>query len=252
MGRSGRDDGDTPDADFADSKKPDPTYADGMRKGLPVALALIPIGLTFGVLGRLDGLGTIAPVAFSALTFSASAQFAATGVVAVGGSIAAAVVSAGLLNSRFVPMGVAASSAFTGGRLRRAVQAQALADASWVLASRGDGTFDRKLLIGATVPQYVSWIAATWAGAIVGSQIGDPSRFGIDAVFPAFFLALLAGEVRDLRRLQVALVAAAITLALVPVLPPGIPLVAACAASLLAFLPPSAPRSDGPPRPAES
>lgn len=249
MARGGGDD-DNADADVSRTDEPGTTYADGIRKGLPIALALIPIGMTFGVLGRLDGWGTAAPVAFSALTFSASAQFAATGVVAVGGGIAAAVVSVGLLNSRFVPMGIAASSAFTGGRLRRAAQAQALVDASWVLASRGDGTFDRKLLIGATVPQYVLWIFGTWIGAIVGSHIGDPSRFGLDAVFPAFFLALLAGELRDRRKVQVALIAVVITLVLVPLVPPGIPLIAACAASLLAIWPPSSPRSSSSPRPA--
>jgi 4-azaleucine resistance transporter AzlC len=226
------------DPDVYDQIEPGPTYADGIRKGLPIALALIPIGMTFGILARLDGWGTVAPVAFSTLTFSASAQFAATGVVAAGGSIVAAVVSAGLLNSRFVPMGVAASSAFTGGRLRRAAEAQTLVDASWVLASRGDGTFDRKLLIGATLPQYVAWILGTWLGAIAGSHIGDPSRFGLDAVFPAFFLVLLVGEVRNRQKLQVALLAGVITLFLVPLVPPGIPLIAACAASLLALRPP--------------
>lgn len=249
MGRGGRDDD---DAGVCHVDKPDPTYVDGIRKGLPIALALIPIGMTFGVLGRLGGWGTAAPVVFSVLTFSASAQFAATGVVAVGGSIAAAVVSAGLVNSRYVPMGAAASSAFTGGRLRRAAQAQALVDASWVLASRGDGTFDRKLLIGATVPQYAFWIFGTWVGAVAGSHIGNPSRFGLDAVFPAFFLALLVGELRDRRKLRVALVAVVITLVLVPLAPPGIPLIAASAASLLAFWPPSPPRSPGSPLPAGS
>jgi 4-azaleucine resistance transporter AzlC len=211
------------------------TYSDGIKKGLPIALALIPIGMTFGILARLAGWNTAAPVAFSALTFSASAQFAAVGVLAGGGSIAAAVVSAGFLNSRFIPMGVAASSAFTGGRLRRAFQAQGLVDASWVLASRGDGTFDRRLLIGATVPQYVFWILGTWAGALAGSHIGDPSRFGLDAVFPAFFLALLAGESRNRQKLQVAALAGVVTLILVPLTPPGIPIIAASAASLLAL-----------------
>ena len=221
-------------------------YSDGIKKGLPIALALIPIGMTFGILARLDGWNTAAPVAFSALTFSASAQFAAVGVLAAGGSIAAAVVSAGFLNSRFIPMGVAASSAFTGGRLRRAFQAQGLVDASWVLASRGDGTFDRRLLIGATVPQYVFWILGTWAGTLAGSHIGDPSRFGLDAVFPAFFLALLTGESRNRRRLQVAALAGAVTLILVPLTPPGIPIIAASAASLLAL------KSPGPTRAAQA
>ncbi|HET9895377.1 MAG TPA: AzlC family ABC transporter permease [Streptosporangiaceae bacterium] len=228
------------DAHQPDSE-PGPTYVDGIKKGLPIALALIPIGMTFGVLAKLDGWNTAEPVAFSALTFSASAQFAAAGVLAAGGSVAAAVVSAGFLNSRFVPMGVAASSAFTGGRLSRALQAQGLVDASWLLASRGDGTFDRKLLIGATVPQYIFWVLGTWIGALAGSHIGDPSRFGLDAVFPAFFLALLAGELRSRRKLQVVALATVITLVLVPLVPPGIPIIAASAASLLALRRPCKP-----------
>lgn len=208
--------------------------------------------MTFGVLASLDRWNTVAAVAFSALTFSASAQFAAVGVLAAGGSIAAAVVSAGFLNSRFIPMGVAASGSFTGGRLRRAMQAQGLVDASWVLASRGDGTFDRKLMIGATVPQYVFWILGTWAGTLVGSHIGDPSRFGLDAVFPAFFLALLIGELQNRRRIAVAVLAGVITLILVPLTPPGIPVIAASAASLLALKsprPPESPRAAGPAEP---
>jgi 4-azaleucine resistance transporter AzlC len=213
------------------------SYWSGVRVGLPIGLAVIPIGFTFGVLARVSGWGLAAPVAFSVLTFSGSAQFAATGVLAAGGGVIPAVVSAAVLNLRFVPMGVGAAGAFRGGRWRRALEAQALVDASFVLASRGDGTFDRKLLLGASVPQYVAWILATVIGVLVGSRIGDPSRFGLDAVFPAFFLALLAGEVRDRRKLLVALIAGGITLTLVPLTPPGIPLIATCAAALVAFRP---------------
>jgi 4-azaleucine resistance transporter AzlC len=206
-----------------------------VRAGLPIALATLPIGLTFGVLARVSGWGVAAPMAFSLLTFSGSAQFAATGVLAAGGGVATAVVSAAVLNLRFIPMGVGAASVFKGGSLRRAAEAQALVDASWVLASRGDGTFDRKLLIGATVPQFAAWILGTLIGAIAGAHIGDPGQFGLDAVFPAFFLALLAGEVRDRRKQVVALLAGGITLILVPLTPAGVPLLAACGAALVAF-----------------
>jgi 4-azaleucine resistance transporter AzlC len=219
------------------SPRAEPGYRTGVRAGLPVALALVPIGLTFGVLARIHGWGLLAPIAFSALTFSASAQLAAIGVLAVGGGVELAVFSAALLNLRFVPMGIGASAAFSDRVWLRIVEAQAIVDASWVIASRGDGTFDRKLLIGASAPQYVAWIVGTAIGAVVGSHIGDPTRFGLDAVFPAFFLALLVGEVRDRRRVLVALLAAAITLVLIPFTPPGIPLISACLAAGIALRP---------------
>ena len=66
-------------------------------------------------------------------------------------------------------------------------------DTSWAMANRG-GRFDRKLMIGATLPQYAGWLGGTVIGAVAGSAIGDPSELGLDAMFPAFFLALLVEE----------------------------------------------------------
>jgi branched chain amino acid efflux pump len=104
-------------------------------------------------------------------------------------------------------------------------------DASWVLAAR-EGGFDRGLLLGATAPQFAGWVGGTVLGATLGSLIGDPARFGLDALFPAFFLALLAEEIHDARRARVAAGAAAIAVTLIAVVPPGLPILAACAAAL--------------------
>jgi predicted branched-subunit amino acid permease len=113
------------------------------------------------------------------------------------------------------------------------VQGQAVVDVSWALANNGDGTFDRWLLFGTTLPQYVTWVAGTVVGAYGGQAIGDPGRFGLDAVFPTFFLGLVLAEARDPRSRLIALVGAGIALALVPFTPPGIPVLAAAAASVL-------------------
>jgi predicted branched-subunit amino acid permease len=131
-------------------------------------------------------------------------------------------------------MGVAVAPYLKGGPLRRALEGQAVIDASWALASRGGGRFDREFMIGATIPQGAAWIAGTAVGALGGNFIGDPERLGLDAIFPAFFLALLAEELRVGRRaVTVALIAAALALALVPFVPPGVPVIAACAVALL-------------------
>lgn len=209
-------------------------YLAGVRAGLPFALATAVLGVSFGVLARSLGWGVVAPIVFSVITFSGSAQFAAAAVLGAGGGVVPAIVAAWLLIARFLPMGIAVAPSLRGGPLRRALEGQAVVDPSWALASRGGGRFDREFMIGATVPQFVAWIVGTVVGVLAGDVVGDVERLGLDAIFPSFFLALLVHELRGGRRtVAVALIAATFSFALVPLVPPGVPVIAACAATLL-------------------
>lgn len=210
---------------------PDRTFRDGLRDGLPYAGASGALSLSFGVVATDAGLPALAAVVMSAVVFAGSAQFAAIGILASGGGLGAAVGAAALMNSRFVPMGFAVGPSLHGSRWRRAVEGQAVVDSSWVMAQRGDGRFDRSYLFGHTGAQYVAWVAGTLAGVTVPGM--DARALGLDAVFPAFFLSLLVGEVRDGRRARVALGASVLALALVPVAPPGVPVLVASAAALV-------------------
>lgn len=191
------------------------------------------MALSFGVLARQAGLPVLAVIAMSLIVFAGSAQFAAIAIVAAGGSVGAAVVAAAMMNSRFLAMGIALAPSLPGGPLRRAAQGQTVVDASWAMALRKDGSFDRHFLFGATAVQYLTWASGTVAGALGGGVIGDTNRFGLDAVFPAFFLALLLSEMRRPRARVVALLGAGISLALTPFAPAGVPILAASAAALL-------------------
>jgi predicted branched-subunit amino acid permease len=186
--------------------------------------------LSFGVLARDGGFSELGAIVMSAIVFGASAQFAALGIVAAGGGVGAAIGAAALMNSRFLPMGIAFAPSLPGGVLKRVAQGQAVVDPSWAMANRGDGTFDRHFLFGASAVQYVTWLGGTAIGALGGSTLGDPRALGLDAIFPAFFLALLLGELRDARSRAVAVAGAAIALALVP---PGAPVLAASLAALV-------------------
>jgi predicted branched-subunit amino acid permease len=89
-------------------------------------------------------------------------------------------------------------------------------------------------MIGATLPQVVAWISGTVIGVLPSDFVGNVERLGLDVIFPAFFMALLVGELRDGgQTIAVALIAAVLSLALVPWVPPGVPVIAACAAALL-------------------
>ena len=207
-------------------------YGPGARAGLPYAIAAAVVAISFGVLAE-PVMGGAATVAFSAIVFAGSAQFAALAVLADGGGAGTAIVAGILLNARFLPMGVAFGPAATGGPLARAFQGQAIVDASWALANRGGGRFDRDFMLGATALAYPAWVGGTAIGELCGGLLGDPERLGLDAIFPAFFLALLVGEASSRAAFVVALAGAAIALALTPLAPPGIPILAA---SLAVFL----------------
>lgn len=214
------------------------TLRDGVRLGLPLLVPTLIIGVSFGVAARSLGWHWAAPVVMSIVVFSGSAQFASTGVLAAGGGIAPAVAAATLANLRFLPLGLLAAPATRGGRLRRALEGQLVVDAS-VLVAMDQGRVSRGKLIGATLPQVVGWVGGTALGAIVGLG-GDAERYGVDVVFPAFFLYLLAGELRGPggpRAWRVAAGGALLALALTPLVPPGVPVVAATLAAVLGMRP---------------
>ena len=212
--------------------KGDTSFLGGVRAGMPFAVAAGLLALSFGVVAQGAGFSKLAAIVMSAIVFAGSAQFAAIAILASGGTAGAAVAAAALMNSRFLPMGVALAPSLPGGPLWRAAQGQTVVDASWALAARGDGSFDRALLFGSSAAQYVAWVGGTVAGAIWGEALGEPADLGLDAIYPAFFLALLIAEARSGRALGVAAVGTAIALLLVPVAPAGVPVLVASVAAL--------------------
>jgi 4-azaleucine resistance transporter AzlC len=208
----------------------------GIRVGISAGIATLAIGVAFGLVAR-PVIGAIPAIVMSGVVFAGSAQLTAVSVLAAGGSGAAAAVAGLLMNLRFLPMGVAAASAFRGGPLRRALEAQALVDASWAIAGDGTGRFDRGLLLGASIPQALGWWVGTVVGALGGAWLGHADALGLDAIFPAFFLLLLIDQVRDRRALTAAILGAAICVLLIPHAPAGIPVAASAAGALIGLRP---------------
>jgi 4-azaleucine resistance transporter AzlC len=208
-------------------------YRHGARAVAPFSVAVLGFGISFGVLARATGFGWLAPILMSATTFAGSAQFAAVSVLGDGGTVAAAVTAALLLNARYGPIGVSVAPYLHGPAWSRFLRAQLVVDESWALAAQADGAYNPRVLIGAGVVLYVSWVGGTAIGSIGGEALGDPSALGLDAAFAALFLALLVPQLRDRRRIQAAILGAAIALVLTPVAPAGVPIIAASAACLL-------------------
>lgn len=209
------------------------SFRGGVVSAIPFMFAGALLGLSFGVLAVKAGFPVVAAIVMSALVHAGSAQFAALAVVTGGGGIPTAVAAGTLMNGRFLPMGLALGPSLPGGPLRRALAGQAVVDPSWVLSNLGDGRFDRHRLYGATALLWCGWTGGTAVGAISQGAFGDLDRFGIDAVYPAFFAALLVLELREGRGRVVALLGAAVALALSPFTPAGVPVLVASVVALL-------------------
>ena len=190
-------------------------------------------GASFGLVARAAGMGVLAPLVMSATTFAGSAQFAVTSILGAGGGAAAAIAAAVLLNARYAPISISVAPLFHGPLPRRLLESQLIVDESWALASRGGGRFDRRILLGAGLLLYVSWLSGTAVGVLAGDALGDPKDLGLDGAFPALFLALLAPQLRAPRAAMAAAVGAVIAFVLIPVTPAGTPIIAASAACLL-------------------
>lgn len=209
------------------------SFRRGLQLGVPFAVVGFFLSVSFGVLARQAGFSVAQASVTAMIVFAGSAQFAALSVVGVGGGIPAALTAGSLMNARFLAMGIALAPSLPGGPLKRAAQGQTVVDSSWALANRGDGTFDRWLLFGTTVPQYAAWTLGSVVGAVFGDALGDTERLGLDAIYPVFFLSLLIAELRDSTSRGVAVGGALVALALVPLTPPGVPILAASAVALV-------------------
>ena len=218
----------------ADGARPDAPSGSPVVASLLLALAVGAYAVSFGVLAVQAGLTTAQTCAMSLLVFTGASQFAAVGVISSGGSPYAALGSALLLAARNTVYGLAMSRVLPEGRLRRLVASHFVLDESTAMALAQREPRRRVEAFWATgVGIYVFWNLGTLLGAVVGDRLSDPAALGLDAAFPAGFVALLVPHLRKPGGRTAGVLGAAIALASTPVLPAGAPILLATLAVLV-------------------
>jgi len=203
---------------------PPPIDADALRRArrqlvldaFGIIVSSAGFGFVYGLTARTAGhFSPVEATAMSLIAFGGAAQFAAIGYVASGLAWPAIGLLTFLLNARHVLYSAALAPWFRGRSFgERAVAAHLLTDESFALAIahfRRAGRFDA---VGywypAIVATLIPWNLATFAGVTLGDAIVEPSRFGIDVIFPAAMAGLCVGLVSGRRELVAAVAGAAI------------------------------------------
>lgn len=207
------------------------------RAAVTLGAAVGVFGISFGVVATGAGLSVAMACAMSLFVFTGATQFAAVGVIASGGSPIAAIGTGLLLGARHVGYGLALRKTLRGPTARRLVAAQLLIDESTAMAAAQTNADDGdRAFWWAGLSVFVCWNIGTLVGAAFGDALGDPAELGLDAVFPAAFLALLAPLLRRKDGRVSAAAGAAIALVLVPFTPAGVPIIVAAAGAVLGAL----------------
>jgi 4-azaleucine resistance transporter AzlC len=202
-----------------------------LMEALGIAVSAVGFGFVYGLSAREAGFSPIEAVAMSTIVFAGAAQFAAVGYVASGLAWPGVVLLTFLLNARHLLYSAALAPWLRDVPfVRRAVIAHLLTDEAFALSighfRRVGRTDERGYWIAAIASTFIPWNLATLAGVLLGAQIPDPARFGIDIIFPAAMIGLAVGLVTGRRELVAAIVGAGVGVVVALLTGPSIGIVA--------------------------
>ena len=199
-----------------------------LRNALSIALATALYAVSFGVLSVAAGFSVAQTCVMSVVAFTGASQFSFVSVIGAGGSPAAALAPALLLGARNTLYAISLTSVLTGSVARRSLLAQGVIDETSAMAHAQSAPAAKRRAFSLTaVLLFVGWNLGTVAGAVAGQGLGNPQDLGLDAIFPAVFLALLAPQLRSADSRRAALAGGLVALALVVFVPAGVPIIAA-------------------------
>lgn len=207
------------------------------RNGFSIGLATGLYGISYGALATASGLDLWQAMVLSAVMFTGGSQFAFIGVIGGGGSALGAAAASLLLGLRNTLYGLTLSRVLPRGGWKGAARAHLTIDESAALAASGDGLpVKRAGFWAAGVWVYVFWNVFSLVGALAGQYVADPGAWGLDAAAAAAFLALLWPRLQRAEAVAIAVAAAFVALLTTPVLPAGIPVLAAALVAVIAGL----------------
>ena len=218
---------------------PLPERAAILKAVIGIGLYALAFGASFGAISVSSGLTLAQTMVLSLVMFTGASQFAFVGVATAGGSPIAAVPASLLLGVRNAFYGVPVSEILHPRGLARLWTAHFVIDETTAMAVGQATPAARRYAFWATgLILFCLWQLGSLSGALIGRAV-NPNEVGLDAAVPAVFLALLWPSLRRREARWVALGGAAVALALVPLMPPGIPVIAAAGVALVAGLRPS-------------
>ena len=198
------------------------------RNAIGVGLATGLYGISFGALAVTSGFSFAQAQVLSLGLFSGASQFAVVGIMGAGGGALAAIATSSLLGIRNGLYALSLARVLKLSGIKKVFASHITIDESTAMsvANVDDEELSRWAFWATGISVFVFWNIATAIGAIGASLITDPKSFCLDAAVGAAFLALLWPRLINKQIRYIALSSALLAIILIPVVRPGLPVLA--------------------------
>ena len=200
-----------------------------LSKSLSVSIAVGAYGTAFGAAAVAAGFTVVQASLLSLLTFTGASQFAVIGVLGAGGTALTGIATASLLGFRNAIYSMIAKPILKVHGVKKIIATQITIDESIAVSTAEEVRGPEAMKHGfwlTGIGVFVFWNLFTLAGALGAQAIGDPAAWGLDAAVPAAFLGLVWPRLKSKDDYVLAISAAALALALTPIVAAGLPIIA--------------------------
>jgi predicted branched-subunit amino acid permease len=200
-----------------------------LRDSLSVSITVGAYGTAFGAAAVANGFSLLQTCLLSLLTFSGASQFAVIGVLGAGGGALSGIATASLLGIRNGVYGVIMAPRLKVKGFKRIVAAQITIDESTAVALGQEVRGEKAMRQGFWLTGFgvfLFWNLFTVAGALGTQAMGDIRAWGLDSAVPAAFLGLVWPRLKTNRDRALAVGCMIFALAMTPILPAGLPIIA--------------------------
>ena len=172
-----------------------PAFYAGLRDQAPIILGMIPFGMIAGAVPVASGMDPWLALAMNVIIFAGAAQLAAVSLMAQHVPVPIVVVTAMVVNMRFVMYSAALAPYFAKFSLsRKWLFSYLITDHGFSLLTAKYKSDAAPELIagyysGLTFPLWVTWQICTVLGILVGTRV--PPSWSLDFTIPLVFLALV-------------------------------------------------------------
>jgi len=199
------------------------------RDSLSVSITVGAYGTAFGAAAVANGFSLLQTCLLSLLTFSGASQFAVIGVLGAGGGALSGIATASLLGIRNGVYGVIMAPRLKVKGFKRIIAAQITIDESTAVALGQEVRGEKAMRQGFWLTGFgvfLFWNIFTVAGALGAQAMGDIRAWGLDSAVPAAFLGLVWPRLKTNRDRFLAVGCVVFALAMTPILPAGLPIIA--------------------------
>lgn len=199
------------------------------RDSLSVSITVGAYGTAFGAAAVANGFSVLQTCLLSLLTFSGASQFAVIGVLGAGGGALSGIATASLLGIRNGVYGVIMAPRLKVKGFKRIIAAQITIDESTAVALGQEVRGEKAMRQGFWLTGFgvfLFWNLFTLAGALGAQAMGDIRAWGLDSAVPAAFLGLVWPRLKTNRDRALAVGCMLFALAMTPILPAGLPIIA--------------------------